>query len=132
MKPLIYSEARVVTKADIDELGHVNNVVYLQYLQDLAINHWYSKAPKQITDTLRWIVKKHDIEYFYPAKLGDELLLKTWISSLKGVTSERQYEIHLNERLVVKASTLWVSVNPISQRPQRIDITAITPYFFEG
>lgn len=118
-----FTEYRIVKEEDLDEMLHVNNVVYLQFLQEIAISHWYSVAPKKTIESIRWIVRKHEIEYLHPAQLGDKLKLQTWISSIGGVSSERLYEIYLGEKLVVKAKTTWIAVNPITQKPQRLDST---------
>lgn len=130
MFPKVYTETREVTEGDIDEMLHVNNVVYLQFLQDLAISHWYSVAPSPLVDSLRWVVKKHEIEYFYPARLGDPLLLKTWVSELTGVTSTRNYEIYTGQHLTIQAKTLWISVDPDTHKPKRIP-PGIKELFFE-
>lgn len=130
MNPIIFTTTRIVQQHDLDELHHVNNVVYLSFLQDLAINHWQSTAPFHIIDSIRWIVKKHEIEYFNPARLGDILTLKTWIEDFKGVQSNRAYEIYKDSTLIVKAKTLWISIDPLSQKPKRLHLPDITPLFF--
>jgi acyl-CoA thioester hydrolase len=131
MTPKIFSDFHIVGRDDIDELMHVNNIVYLKILQELAIRHWSSAAPKEITESLKWVVKKHEIEYFYQAGLGEELFLKTWIETLSGATSLRRYEIYLDEKLVVRASTFWVAIHPSTLRPVRIPVDILEPYFFE-
>ena len=131
MTPKIFTDFHTVGKDDIDELMHVNNIVYLKILQELAIRHWESSAPKEAKDALKWVVKKHEIEYFYQAGLGQELLLKTWIETLSGATSLRRYEIYLGEKLVVRASTSWVAIHPSTLKPIRIPVDILEPYFFE-
>ena len=130
MSPIVFKEFRVVIEQDLDEMLHVNNVVFLQFLQEVAINHWHSVAPTEIIESLRWVVKKHEIEYFNPAQLGDTLELHTWIESIEGVTSRRFYEIYTNNKLVVKANTIWVAVNPITKRPKRLD-PSLKSYLFQ-
>jgi acyl-CoA thioester hydrolase len=131
MTPKIFVDSHVVGQDDIDELMHVNNIVYLKILQELAIRHWWSTAPEMARDALKWVVKKHEIEYFYQARLGEELLLKTWIETLSGATSLRRYEIYLGDILVVKASTFWVAIHPSTLKPLRIPVDILEPYFFE-
>jgi acyl-CoA thioester hydrolase len=131
MTPKKFSEYHVVVQEDIDELKHVNNIVYLQLLQDLAIKHWSAIAPVEITNSLKWVVKKHEIEYFFQAGLGDKLQLVTWIETLAGATSIRRYEVYSDEKLVVKASTLWVAIHPETMKPVRIPSRQLECYFFD-
>lgn len=131
MKPIIYIHTITVSQDDLDELMHVNNVKYLNYLQEAAILHWYSTVPESISESLRWVVKKHEIEYFKAAFLNDNLQIKTWVDSFSGVSSDRHYEIYRNEHLIVKARTLWVAVDPITLRPKRLPEDLQRVYFEE-
>lgn len=115
-----FSQTRTISEADLDDMAHVNNVVYLQFLQEVAILHWDSLAPQEIRDQVKWVVRKHEIEYLYPARLHDRIELVTWVSSASGVSSERCYEIRLEGKTIVKARTLWIAVDPVSQKPLRI------------
>lgn len=116
----IYQYIRLVTSEDVDELQHVNNVVYLSMLQEAAIAHWNTLADKKTQESLRWIVRKHEIEYFAPAFVGDQITIHTWVQTAEGASSERVYEITKDGKTLVKAKTLWIAVDPISLRPLRI------------
>lgn len=131
MTPIVFSESRTVVKQNLDELNHVNNVVYLEFLQDVAIHHWHTAAPAQTIESLRWIVRKHEIEYLKPARLNDVLEVKTWVESFSGVTSHRFYEISIDGVIIVKANTIWIAIDPVSQKPKRLS-NDIMSYFFEG
>lgn len=131
MRSRIHTYNLTVQEADLDELMHVNNVVYFSYLQAAAIEHWYSTVAAEISDSLRWIVKKHEIEYFKPAFLHDSLTVKTWIEAFGGVSSVRSYEIHREQDLIVRAQTQWIAVDPQSMKPKRLDISTLDSYFFE-
>lgn len=115
-----FSQSRTISEADLDDLQHVNNVVYLQFLQEIAILHWNTLAPQEIRDKIKWVVRKHEIEYFHPARLHDRIELVTWVSSASGVSSERCYEIRLNGKIIVRARTLWIAVDSVTQKPLRI------------
>ena len=129
MKPKIYEHNVKVAEADLDELNHVNNVVYFSYLQQAAMAHWYSSVPTEISESMRWVVKKHEIEYFKSAVLDDEIIVKTWVDNFSGVTSDRHYEIYKDNILLVKARTLWVALDPISMRPKRVPSDLWEKYF---
>ena len=68
-----------VDAADIDELGHVNNIVYLRWVQDVATAHWLEAALPEDRAGLIWMVVRHEIDYQSPAVLNDEVILRTWI-----------------------------------------------------
>ncbi len=128
MKPFFYSVT--VQAEDLDELNHVNNVVYFKYLQDAAISHWYSIANDQERESVRWVARKHEIEYFKSAFLGETLIIKTWIENFTAVTSERHYEIYRDDALLIKAQTLWIALNTITRKPARLS-TEILNRFLE-
>ncbi len=129
MAPKIFSLTHTVSPEDIDFLGHVNNIVYLQLLLEVANKHWCSTAPDDIQESVRWVVRKHTIEYFAPAFLGNELEIRTWIAKLEGVKCYRAYEVSFQGKRLVEASTDWVSVHPLTMKPKRVD-EGVLPYFF--
>ena len=63
----------------IDILNHVNNVVYLGWVQDVAISHWTVLAPREMQEAMFWVVRRHEIEYLRPVFLGEALVATTWI-----------------------------------------------------
>lgn len=115
------SEITVPASA-IDNLKHVNNVVYLQWVQDVAEQHWNESTDSALREKLAWVVVNHLIEYKAPAFEKDLLILKTWVENYNGVTSERHTEIirKADEKLVVKAKTLWCLLDKNTGKPMRI------------
>lgn len=113
---------------DIDELNHVNNVVYVQWIQDVAKAHWESLATKAIQDKYIWVVLRHEVDYLGQAILGNELIAKTWVSWSEGVRSERQVEIRNKEtgKVIVKSKTLWCLLDKVTRRPKRIESDIIS------
>jgi len=122
MGNLTHSYTFKVQPGDIDQLNHVNNVVYVQWIQDAAVNHWKSVAPDEIQKSFVWVIVRHEIDYRHPAKLNDELLIKTWVLKAQGVSSVRQVQIFRKEdmKLLVESKTTWCMVDVKSQRPARI------------
>ena len=132
MNPKIFEEKIVVKENDIDFNGHVNNLRYLEWMINAAIKHSESlgfnpETYKKIGST--WFVKSHHIEYKYPAFLGDELVIKTWIDEVGKITSKRKYEIYKNEKLLAYGETEWVFVDIVTHRPKRIPNEIIMKYF---
>jgi acyl-CoA thioester hydrolase len=111
-----------VLPADIDERNHVNNAVYLRWIQDVATAHWKSLASAEAQAAIAWVVLRHEIDYRSPASLGDEVLLRTWVGQASRLKFERFTEIHrkIDNRLLAQARTLWVPVDVRTGKPIRV------------
>ena len=111
-----------VESADLDGLNHVNNVVYLRWVQDVATAHWFAGAPPEDQASLIWMVVRHEIDYQTPAVLGDEIILRTWIGAAAGLRFDRHTEIlrASDRKVLAKARTVWVPIDPASGRPKRV------------
>jgi len=136
--PEIFEIAITVQPADIDRQNHVNNTVYVRWIQEVATAHWEARAPADARDAIGWVVLRHEIDYKSPACLGDELLLRTWVGKATRATFERFVEIRrvtsdlrsLPRRspakggptsgLLASARTLWVPINPDTAKPTRV------------
>ena len=87
-----YSKTLTIPKSVIDENGHVNNVAYVQWMQDIAIEHYESiggTSPMQKVGAT-WVARSHLIEYLLPAFVGEEIEIRTWIENVRRVRSLRQ------------------------------------------
>lgn len=122
MKSEIYKKEFTVTAKAIDALDHVNNLVYLEWCLDAAEKHWLQNTTPEIREKYVWVVMNHNISYRNPAFLGDELILETWISSYKGVRSERDYRIvrPKDGKTIVEAQTLWCFLDGKTRKPSLI------------
>ncbi len=111
-----------VLPGDIDEQNHVNNTVYLRWVQDVATAHWRAVASPKAQQTIGWVVLRHEIDYKGPAALGDEVVLRTWVGKATRLTFERFTEIRRNRdgRLLSEARTLWCPIDAQSGRPVRV------------
>jgi acyl-CoA thioester hydrolase len=123
MNPIYQFDIPVTAEA-LDRNGHVNNVVYIQWLQDAAIRH--AKAGGCMAATTAagaiWVVRTHFIEYFAPAFAGDTLTMLTWVVNFQKVRSLRKYKIirAADQTVVARAETDWVFVNAKTGRPLTI------------
>ncbi|HVN15012.1 MAG TPA: thioesterase family protein [Anaerolineales bacterium] len=120
----IYTKNFVIPKEAIDENGHVNNVAYVQWMQDIAIEHYSSLDgidPMQEAGAM-WVVREHRIEYLLPAFAGEEIEIKTWMEDIRRVRSLRKYEFvrKSDGKVLVKGETDWVFVDIKSGRPLAI------------
>ena len=116
----VFKTNYTVVTSNIDELNHVNNVVYLQWIQDIANLHW--NKLKQGVDTAAYVgvVIRHEIDYLNQALLGDTLLAKTWVGKTAGLKSIRHVEFYKNNKLLVKAQTTFCLLHAKSFKPMRI------------
>ncbi|MEL4308459.1 acyl-CoA thioesterase [Joostella sp. CR20] len=117
-----FTQIITVKEDDLDDLQHVNNVRYLQWIQDIAKAHWQTEATQHMLDNYIWMVLNHYIEYKGQAFLNDEILLKTYIKKAEGVTSTRIVEVYNNttEKLLVSCKTNWCLIDKNSLRPIRL------------
>ncbi len=122
----------VVMREDIDDLNHAGNYHYVRWMQEAAIAHssalgW--SPEKYIEMGAGWVVRSHDIVYLKPAYEGDVIVIKTWVSDMRAVTSLRKYEIFNGDGdMLARAETNWAFVNYATEKPTRIP-AAITENF---
>jgi acyl-CoA thioester hydrolase len=111
-----------VLPSDIDEQNHVNNTVYLRWIQEVATAHWRAVASPEAQENIGWVVLRHEIDYKSPATLCDKVVLRTWVGKATRLTFERFTEIRRNRdgRLLSKARTLWCPIGAQTSRPVRV------------
>ena len=112
----------IVAQEDLDNLNHVNNVRYVQWVQDVAEEHWNTKATEKILSEYFWVLLKHHIEYKNPAVLGDVIKLKTYIKESGGATCVRVVDLYNknSDKLLASSETTWCLVSQKNMRPSRI------------
>jgi acyl-CoA thioester hydrolase len=117
-----YEMAMPVQPADIDQQNHVNNTVYVRWVQEVATEHWNRHAPESARDSIGWVVLRHEIDYKTPVGLGDEIVLRTWVGQASRATFERFVEVlrKNDRRLLASARTLWVPISPETGKPIRV------------
>ncbi len=118
----IFEKQLTVTPSHLDDLNHVNNVQYVQWIQDVAKEHWQILASPALQEKYVWVVLEHHITYKNAAILGDVIQIKTYVSKTEGVTSIREVEMyHIKTRkLIVKATTNWCLLDVATKKPTRI------------
>lgn len=122
MAAITFLQSIVVPHEAIDNLGHVNNVYYLNWIQDISVAHWEATVSAEQHRKLCWVALQHVIDYKAAAFEGDELLLTTWIDASTGVRSVRRVDItrQSDQKLIVSAKTSWCLVDADTHRPKRI------------
>ena len=115
-----YIKTISVESQHLDELNHVNNGVYVQWIQDIASAHWSSVRPHVDKEDAYWVVLEHHIKYLQQAFLNDQLRVETYVEPPEGVRFPRVVNFYRDNSLIVKARTLWCWVDTVSNRPKRI------------
>lgn len=123
--PAVYEFCHTVTPGEIDGQGHVNNLEYLKWMQQAALDHSAAQGwpPERYRELgAGWVARSHAIEYLGPAFAGDEIVVKTWIADFKKVTSRRKYRIlrPADDSLLAVAETNWAFIGLEHHVPRRI------------
>src|SRR2546422_698827 len=121
MSPVFRLQFRVSAEV-VDGNRHVNNVAYVQWMQDAAIAHANACGGTRLAQELgcSWFVRTHRIEYLKPAFLNDEITVLTWVADWRKVRSLRRYRFLRNETVLAEGETEWVFVDAATGRPKPI------------
>jgi acyl-CoA thioester hydrolase len=125
-----YTFQLTVLPEHIDDQQHVNNVVYVQFMQEVANRHWQGVVTPELDREVVWVVRKHEIEYLAAAYLGDVLEIRTWTGEHTAVTWNRHYEIIrlADQKRIISAKSSWVLLDKASGKPRRIDEAILTVF----
>lgn len=114
----------------IDELGHVNNAVWVQWIQRVAVAHWDLLADPVHKAAYYWVVVRHEIDYLRAAHQGETLIARTWVADApKGARFDRFVEFTgPEEKICVRAKTQWAIIDKSLGRPIRVPSEVIAPF----
>ena len=114
----------------IDELGHVNNAVWVQWIQQVAVAHWEAVADATHRQAYFWVVVRHEIDYLRAAHEGDGFTAKTWVGDPpQGARSERFVDFSGGDgKLCVRSTTQWAIIDKAAGRPIRVPPEVIAPF----
>lgn len=121
----VFTHTFEVPDSSIDGYGHVGNIEYLRWMQEVATAHTASEGwtlDRYRQSRAIWVVRRHAIDYLMPAYAGERLDLHTWIEWVRDCQSVRRYLLTKAgaHRALVRAETLWVCVDPETGRPKRV------------
>ena len=120
----------IATEADIDELGHVNNAVWVAWIQDVATTHWSAVAPPEQQAAYFWVVIRHEIDYLRAVLPGETVTARTWIPDPpRGAKFDRHIEfVGADGKARVRSVTTWAMIDRASGRPQRVTPEIAAPF----
>jgi len=114
----------------LDELWHVNNAVWVQWIQTIAVAHWHSVCDPAHHDAYFWVVVRHEIDYLRAAYEGDRIIGRTWVGEApKGARFDRIVEfVGPDGKTCVRARTSWAIIDRATGRPIRVPPEVIAPF----
>ena len=120
--PEVYELPIAIQDSDIDQMGHVNNVTYLRWVQDAAVAHWSSAAAPEDQAQLLWVVVRHEIDYLKAVLPGDRIAARTWVGSATRIRFDRHTEIvRVSDGAVLaRARTVWCPIDVKTGRPAAV------------
>ncbi len=123
MEP-VYRYSIVVPEEVVDRNRHVNNVTYVQWMQDAAMQHSAATGCTRMTEAIgaTWVARMHRIEYLSPAFAGDSISVLTWVADFRRVRSLRRYRFvrAADHKVLAEGETDWVLVDASTGRPRAI------------
>lgn len=116
--------------ADIDELGHVNNAVWVRWIQDIATAHWRAVATPEHVDAYIWVVTRHEIDYLRALGPGGTVTARTWVGEApRGARFDRHVEfVGRDGKVHVRARTTWAIIDKASGRPIKVPEAVAAPF----
>ncbi|MEY4619889.1 MAG: hypothetical protein RIS65_1061 [Pseudomonadota bacterium] len=115
---------------DIDELGHVNNAVWVRWIQDMATAHWQAVAAPEHIAAYFWVVTRHEIDYRGNVGPGQSVTANTWIESEpKGAQFDRRVDfVDAAGKVIVRANTTWAMIDKVTGRLVRVRPEVSAPF----
>ncbi len=128
--PLRFTRSFTATAADIDELGHVNNAVWVRWIQELAVAHWAAVAPAEQQAAYVWVVTRHEIDYRGNVSVGETVTGETWVPEPpKGARFDRHVRFFgADGKVKVEAVTTWALLDRASGRLLRVRPEIAAPF----
>ena len=126
MRP-IFEQRITASDSDIDELGHVNNAVWVQWIQSVAVAHWDAVADAAHHEAYFWVIVRHEIDYLRALMAGESVTARTWVGEASKVARIDRHMIFVGDdgKVRVKAKTQWAIIDKAAGRPIRVPADVI-------
>jgi acyl-CoA thioester hydrolase len=116
----MYQHDILIEAHDIDFMGHVNNAVYLRWVQDAVISYWQKVAPAEAVAQHLWVALKHEITYRAPAFLDDDVLAEVIATGVQGSRAFFTTMIQRGDTILAEVKSSWCCIDTATRRPARI------------
>ena len=117
---------------DIDHMGHVNNAVYLKWVQDAVVGHWAKLATAEEYAQHLWVALRHEIDYRKPAFLDDNIVANVVLDSVKGARAWYSTFIMRGEEVLAEVKSTWCCIDAETKHPVRIARDIVGRFFERG
>lgn len=128
-----FTLSKTAARDDIDILGHVNNAVWVAWIQDIAVAHWEAVAPREVQDRCFFVVTRHEIDYRGNVSEGETVTGETWVDEPpRGARFNRNVRfLGADGKVRVEAKTSWAMIDRVSGRIARVP-AALAGLFLES
>lgn len=109
-----------VADDEIDEMGHVNNAVYLTWVQAAVLRHWGRLAPTEMVASRRWVALQHRITYRRPAFLHNHVVVRVALQKVRGARAFYRTAISRGDELLAEVDSSWCCIDVVSRKPVRL------------
>ena len=109
-----------IEATDIDHMGHVNNSVYLRWVQEAVVHYWEKVAPAEAVAAHLWVALKHEITYLKPTFLEDRVVADVIADQMQGVRAYFSTAIKRGEEVVAEIKSTWCCLDAATHRPSRL------------
>lgn len=118
----MYEHTLRVNPADLDGWGHVNNGVYVRWVEEVAVAHWEALTTPEIRAEVGWVLMRHEIDYLRPATLGEELIVRTAVEYVARLRVDRVTDVRRarDGEVLARSRTVWCPMDPRTGRPRRV------------
>ena len=120
LTPMSFRYAIGIAPADIDHMGHVNNSVYLKWVQDAVVDYWEAIAPAEAVAAHLWVALKHEITYRRPTFLDDVVVADVIAEKIQGARAFFSTVIRRGEEVVAEVKSCWCCLDSATKRPARL------------
>jgi acyl-CoA thioester hydrolase len=115
-----HRHALAIEAGDIDFMGHVNNSVYLKWVQEAVVAYWERVAPAEAVTRHLWVALKHEITYRRPAFLDDNVVASVMAEGVQGARAFFSTLITRGEEVLAEVKSSWCCLDAATLRPARL------------
>jgi len=115
-----FRHAIAIEPVDIDDMGHVNNSVYLKWVQEAVIDYWRSVAPADAVASHLWVALKHEISYLKPTFLQDAVVAEVIAEKVEGARAYFTTVVKRGQDVLSEVKSIWCCLDAASLRPARL------------
>ena len=124
----MFRHAISIARNDIDHMGHVNNSVYLTWVQDAVVRYWQTIAPAEAVGKHLWVALKHEITYRRPTFLDDQVMAEVIAEKVEGARAFFTTMLKRGEDVLAEVKSCWCCLDAVTQRPTRLAKDVVTRF----